>query len=159
MVHTGRCLVMNTPTLKSFDITDYSGEFWSIENMPCLKAARIDIDYYFPNIIFLTSLSSILSLELRLNIDQDVTLSLSFTLFFVPWLSTYVASIYINYAVLFTIAVVCFNTIKFSRLTNCKILPYDSDWMDSLVPFLQNTLKLKSLIVDYVRISSSTDLS
>lgn len=78
VVHTGRCSVMNTPALKSFDITDYSGDSWSIENMPCLAAARINVDDYFPNIInFVTSLSSVLSLELCLDTDQMVTLSLS----------------------------------------------------------------------------------
>ncbi|EFH39855.1 hypothetical protein ARALYDRAFT_917184 [Arabidopsis lyrata subsp. lyrata] len=48
--------------------------------------------------------------------------------------------------------ILCCRTIKFSRLTMCKILPWDSDWMDSLVPFLKNIPKLKCLIVDYVRI-------
>ncbi|RID67637.1 hypothetical protein BRARA_D02712 [Brassica rapa] len=74
-------------------------------------------DDYFPNIInFVTSLSSVLSLELCLNTDQMI--------------------------------MYC-STIKFSRLTKCKILPCDSDWMDSLVPLLQNTPKLKFLTVDY----------
>ncbi|KFK40249.1 hypothetical protein AALP_AA3G349600 [Arabis alpina] len=43
----------------------------------------------------------------------------------------------------------CCSTIKFSRLTKCKIFPSDSEWMDSLVPFLQNTPNLNFLIVDY----------
>ncbi|CAH8278400.1 unnamed protein product [Arabidopsis lyrata] len=34
-------------------------------------------------------------------------------------------------------------------LNDEMILPWDSDWMDSLVPFLKNIPKLKCLIVDY----------
>ncbi|XP_019087570.1 PREDICTED: putative FBD-associated F-box protein At1g05080 [Camelina sativa] len=45
--------------------------------------------------------------------------------------------------------ILCCTTIKFSRLTMCRIRPWDSDWMDSLVPFLENTPKLKCFIVDY----------
>ncbi|KAG7536491.1 FBD domain [Arabidopsis suecica] len=35
------------------------------------------------------------------------------------------------------------------NLNDEMILPWDSDWMDSLVPFLKNIPKLKCLIVDY----------
>ncbi|CAH2077675.1 unnamed protein product [Thlaspi arvense] len=55
--------------------------------------------------------------------------------------------------------IVCFSTIKFSRLTKCKILPGDTDWMDSLVSFLQNTPKLKFLTVDYLFTHQPPDAS
>ncbi|CAL9226794.1 unnamed protein product, partial [Arabidopsis halleri] len=45
--------------------------------------------------------------------------------------------------------ILCCSNIQFSRLTKCTIFPFDSDWMDSLVPLLNNTPRLNSLIVDY----------
>ncbi|KAL1214986.1 putative FBD-associated F-box protein [Cardamine amara subsp. amara] len=45
--------------------------------------------------------------------------------------------------------IVSWRSIEFSRLEKCKIFPWDSDWMDSLLCFLQNTPKLKFFIVDY----------
>ncbi|KAG7536492.1 FBD domain [Arabidopsis suecica] len=114
---TGRCLVVDTPALKDFDISDYSGDSCSIENTPCLNKVHIDVyNWSFPDIDkFLRYFSRVLFLELFLTDEM----------------------------------IVCWRTIKFSRLKKCKIFPCDSDWMDSLLCFLQNTPKLKFLIVDY----------
>ncbi|EFH43872.1 hypothetical protein ARALYDRAFT_914041 [Arabidopsis lyrata subsp. lyrata] len=112
----GGCLVIDTPALTNFYLTDYSGDSCSIENMPCFEDVSIDVDQPFPNIDkFFTSFSTVFSLELLLT-DETI---------------------------------VCCSKINFSRLTKCKIVPFDSDWMDSLVPLLNNTPRLKSLVVDY----------
>ncbi|XP_024004165.1 putative FBD-associated F-box protein At1g05080 [Eutrema salsugineum] len=114
-VDTGRSLVMDTPALTNFYITDYSGDSYSIKNMPCLKDASIIGQSFHDIDKLLRSLSGVSSLDLDLTDEM---------------------------------AVYC-STIKFSQLIKCKIIPCDSDWMDSLVLFLYNTPKLKSLTVDY----------
>ncbi|KAF3497409.1 hypothetical protein DY000_02054579, partial [Brassica cretica] len=44
VVDSGSCLVIDTPALIKFDVTDYSRHPWSIGNMPCLEEAYISVD-------------------------------------------------------------------------------------------------------------------
>ncbi|KAF2590874.1 hypothetical protein F2Q70_00039846 [Brassica cretica] len=64
VVDSGSCLVIDTPALIKFDVTDYSRHSWSIGNMPCLEEAYISVDCLslFDKII--TASSAILSLVL-----------------------------------------------------------------------------------------------
>ncbi|EOA23044.1 hypothetical protein CARUB_v10003814mg [Capsella rubella] len=118
-----RSLVLDTPALRDFYITDRSGNSFSIKNMPCLQYAFIK-GKYFPDIDqLLRPLSAVLSLELVLTHEMAV----------------------------------CCGTIKFFRLIKCKLVPCNSDWMESLVPLLRNTPKLKSLIVDYRSTSQASN--
>ncbi|CAH8360858.1 unnamed protein product [Eruca vesicaria subsp. sativa] len=64
VVDSGSCLVIDTPALIKFDVTDYSRHSWSIGNMPCLEEAHINVE---PLSIFdeiITACSAILSLHL-----------------------------------------------------------------------------------------------
>ncbi|KAG7595887.1 Leucine-rich repeat 2 [Arabidopsis suecica] len=66
--NTDRCLVVNAPAVNTCQITDYSLESFSIEDMPCLQDATIDVDEaYHPDDKFLTSFSSVLSLRMHLS--------------------------------------------------------------------------------------------
>lgn len=79
---TGRCLVLDTPALTEFDITDHSGDSCLIEHTPCFEQVYIEVGRDFPDIDkFLTSFSRVLFLELDLT-DEMVTLSVS-----LPWRS------------------------------------------------------------------------
>ncbi|ESQ37786.1 hypothetical protein EUTSA_v10029506mg [Eutrema salsugineum] len=113
---TDSCVAIDTPALTCLDINDNSGNYWSIENTPCLEEVYINVDRSFPNVDkFLRSFSTVLFLELILTENM----------------------------------IVCSSTIKFSRLTKCKIFPCDTNWMGSFVSFLHNAPKLKFLIIDY----------
>lgn len=78
-VDTGGCLVMDTPALIDFSITDRSRDSYSIENISCLEIAYISVESLpkTEKLIASLSLSAVLSLELDLH-DQVVAL---FTLY------------------------------------------------------------------------------
>lgn len=59
-------LVVNAPAMKSFSICDISGDSCSIEDMPFLENAHIDIESYADD-KFLNSISSVLALHLYLS--------------------------------------------------------------------------------------------
>ncbi|EOA36902.1 hypothetical protein CARUB_v10011452mg [Capsella rubella] len=65
--HTDRCLVVDAPALTNYRICDFSGDSRSIEDMPFLQDANIDVESYHPDDKFLTSFSSVLSLHLYLS--------------------------------------------------------------------------------------------
>ncbi|CAA7055392.1 unnamed protein product [Microthlaspi erraticum] len=48
------------------------------------------------------------------------------------------------------LTVACCEAIKFSQLTECKIRPYNYDWFEPLVLLLQNSPKLKVLVIDQI---------
>ncbi|KAF8080091.1 hypothetical protein N665_0976s0016 [Sinapis alba] len=123
VVDTGKCLDINTPALLYFCITDHSGDSCSIENMPWLVDASIEVKS-FPDIEkSKTYLSTVQSLVLYTT-DQVVALYL----FICLW---------------------PFSTVKFSRLIKLGIYPHRSDWLEALLLLLKNAPKLKDLMVDY----------
>ncbi|CDY31097.1 BnaA08g26470D [Brassica napus] len=69
------CLVIDTPALIKFNVTDYSRHSWSIGNMPCLEEAHISVDCLslFDKII--TASSAILSLVLTFEDEMLVRCS------------------------------------------------------------------------------------
>ncbi|XP_023637684.1 putative FBD-associated F-box protein At1g05080 [Capsella rubella] len=115
----GGCLVVDTPVLNEFYYTDYSGDSCFIENAPCFDEVSIDFD----NVI-----------QSFPDIDK--------------FLKSFSRLLFLELA-LTDAMMMSWRTIKFSRLRKCKIHPYASDWMDSLLCFLHNTPKLTSLIVCY----------
>ncbi|ESQ53918.1 hypothetical protein EUTSA_v10027331mg [Eutrema salsugineum] len=66
IVDTGRCLVIDTPALINYHIADMSGDSCSIENMPCLESAYIDVESFADIDRVLTSISAVVSLELAM---------------------------------------------------------------------------------------------
>ena len=77
VVDTSRSLIMDTPALRDFYITDRSGDSFAINNMSRLQYAYVKVKY-FPDKL-LRSLSAVFSLELVLT-DEMVSLSLSLPL-------------------------------------------------------------------------------
>ncbi|CAG7900057.1 unnamed protein product [Brassica rapa] len=75
VVDSGSCLVIDTPALIKFNVTDYSRHSWSIGNMPCLEEAHISVDCLslFDKII--TASSAILSLVLTFEDEMLVRCS------------------------------------------------------------------------------------
>ncbi|KAG2244472.1 hypothetical protein Bca52824_093697 [Brassica carinata] len=69
VVDTGKCLDIDTPALLDLTIIDHSGDSFSIENMPCLGSALINVKS-FPY-KSKTSLSAVRSLKLYMT-DQMV---------------------------------------------------------------------------------------
>ncbi|CAL9213769.1 unnamed protein product [Arabidopsis halleri] len=66
--YTDRCLVVDAPAVNTCRITDYSLDSFSIEDMPCLQDANINVEEsYHPDDKFITSFSSVLSLHLNLS--------------------------------------------------------------------------------------------
>lgn len=49
------------------------------------------------------------------------------------------------------IQVGCFTTINFSQLIERRIQPYEFDWLKPLMILVQNSPKLKVLLIDVVR--------
>lgn len=72
-VNTGGCLVMDTPALTTFIISDCSRDGCSMENMHSLEKASINIKYSHDIDKFITSFSAVLSLDLCLT-DEVVAL-------------------------------------------------------------------------------------
>ncbi|XP_048621240.1 putative FBD-associated F-box protein At1g05080 [Brassica napus] len=71
VVDTGKCLAIDTPALLDLTIIDHSGDSFSIENMPCLDFALINVKS-FPDIDkSKTSLSAVRSLVLYMT-DQVI---------------------------------------------------------------------------------------
>lgn len=75
VVDTGKCLAIDTPGLLYFSITDHSGDSCSIENMPCLEDASIDVKSFSDMDKSKTYLSAVRSLVLHTT-DQVVALYL-----------------------------------------------------------------------------------
>ncbi|KAF8080090.1 hypothetical protein N665_0976s0015 [Sinapis alba] len=123
VVDTGKCLDIDTPALLFFSISDHSGDSCSIENMPCLENASIDVNSFSNIDKSKTYLSAVRSLELYMT-DQVVALYLF-------------------------ICVLPLSTVKFSRLIKLEIYPHRSDWLEALLLLLKNAPKLKDLLVDY----------
>ncbi|XP_056848222.1 putative FBD-associated F-box protein At1g05080 [Raphanus sativus] len=75
VVDSGSFLVIDTPALIKFDVTDYSRHSWSIGNMPCLEEAYIMVDCLslFDKII--TASSVVLSLVLTFSDEMLVRCS------------------------------------------------------------------------------------
>ncbi|XP_019087882.1 PREDICTED: putative FBD-associated F-box protein At1g05080 [Camelina sativa] len=68
-------LAIDTPAVIDFFIVDFSRDSWSIENMPCLNEAYIDV-WSFPDIDkSKTSISRVLSLELFMTTEELVRCS------------------------------------------------------------------------------------
>ncbi|CAA7055390.1 unnamed protein product [Microthlaspi erraticum] len=111
----GESLVIDSASLKKFFISDGWTTSCSIENKPRLDNARIYI-WFDPDEEFMRSLSSVVYLELELNVAT----------------------------------VACLEAIIFSQLTECKIRPCELDWFEPLVLLLQNSPKLKVLVIDQV---------
>ncbi|RIA05091.1 hypothetical protein BRARA_K00696 [Brassica rapa] len=122
VVDTGKCLAIDTPGLLYFSITDHSGDSCSIENMPCLEDASIDVKSFSDMDKSKTYLSAVRSLVLHTT-DQVVALYLF-------------------------IGLLPFSTVKFSRLLKLRIYPDRSDWLEALLLLLKNAPKLKDLLVD-----------
>jgi len=145
--NTDRCLVVNAPAVNTCQITDYSLESFSIEDMPCLQDATIDVDEaYHPDDKFLTSFSSVLSLRMHLS-DAMVSSSLISS-----HCNSIAASNYLLKLCLFSFQVMRCTTINFSRLIKLSIYPYGPDMLETLLRLLGNAPKLKEFLVDYVRI-------
>ncbi|KAH0871547.1 hypothetical protein HID58_078569 [Brassica napus] len=75
VVDTGKCLAIDTLGLLYFSITDHSGDSCSIENMPCLEDASIDVKSFSDMDKSKTYLSAVRSLVLHTT-DQVVALYL-----------------------------------------------------------------------------------
>ncbi|KAF8108000.1 hypothetical protein N665_0115s0015 [Sinapis alba] len=75
VVDSSSCLVIDTPALMKFDVTDYSRDSWSIGNMPCLEEVYISVDSLstFDKIISVSS--AIFSLELTFSNEMLVRCS------------------------------------------------------------------------------------
>ncbi|WZZ76593.1 hypothetical protein YC2023_087963 [Brassica napus] len=65
VVDTGKCLAIDTLGLLYFSITDHSGDSCSIENMPCLEDASIDVKSFSDMDKSKTYLSAVRSLVLH----------------------------------------------------------------------------------------------
>ncbi|KAH0935983.1 hypothetical protein HID58_013100 [Brassica napus] len=129
VVDTGKCLAIDTPGLLYFSITDHSGDSCSIENMPCLEDASIDVKSFSDMDKSKTYLSAVRSLVLHTT-DQVVAL-------------------YLFIGVTNMLVVLLpFSTVKFSRLLKLRIYPDRSDWLEALLLLLKNAPKLKDLLVD-----------
>lgn len=143
------CLVIDTPVLSCLSIYDYSGGSCSME-LPSLDSATINLAYC-PDPKFLTSLSSVRFLTLCLN-DETVSLSLFLSLSLLPIISLLNLAIY-QVNLLCSLQLVCCTSIKFPWLIHCTIYPTDSGcWREPVMLLLQNSPKMKSLTISYVRI-------
>ncbi|XP_010467852.1 PREDICTED: putative FBD-associated F-box protein At1g05080 [Camelina sativa] len=60
----------------------------------------------------------------------------------------------VSYLALYLTAatVVCYSTLKFSRLIECEIVPEETDWVKPTLLFLENSPKLKTLVIHCVRV-------
>ncbi|KAJ0262885.1 F-box domain-containing protein [Hirschfeldia incana] len=65
VVDTNKCLALDTPALLYFSITEYSGDSFLFENMPCLEDASIDVKSFSDIDKSKTSLSAVQSLEMH----------------------------------------------------------------------------------------------
>ncbi|XP_019091504.1 PREDICTED: putative FBD-associated F-box protein At1g05080 [Camelina sativa] len=65
--HTDGSLVVDAPAMTNCRITDFSGDSHSIEDMPCLRDAIINVESCYQDDKFLTSFSSVSSLYLYLS--------------------------------------------------------------------------------------------
>ncbi|CAF1718509.1 hypothetical protein HID58_085286 [Brassica napus] len=106
-------LMIDSLTLKTIFIYDYSGDAFSIENRSCLDAASIYVLGH-PDYKTVRSFSSLRIFDIYLNI--------------------------------FTVG--CCITNNFSRLIKCIILPYNLNWLEPLMILVQNSPKLKVLVID-----------
>lgn len=118
VVDTGKCLAIDTPALLDLTIIDHSGDSFSIEDMPCLEFALINVKS-FPNIDkSKTSLSAVQSLVLYMP-DQVVALYLFIcvTFFFCHHLFICVTNLLVLVTLSHIINCIC------SRLFRCRFCP------------------------------------
>ncbi|KAG2266802.1 hypothetical protein Bca52824_073881 [Brassica carinata] len=106
-------LVINSPTLKTAIICDYSGDSFLIENKCFLDKASIKVLNHLGDGIRIF-ISSLIRLDVLLNNPT----------------------------------VGCFTTINFSQLIERRIQPYEFDWLKPLMILVQNSPKLKVLLID-----------
>ncbi|CAN6905287.1 unnamed protein product [Brassica oleracea] len=106
-------LVINSPTLKTAIICDYSGDSFLIENKCFLDKASIKVLNHLGDDIRIF-ISSLIRLDVLLNNPT----------------------------------VGCFTTINFSQLIERRIQPYEFDWLKPLMILVQNSPKLKVLLID-----------